>query len=103
MAKTDNIRVEIDRDNCDFKCYADKEVVETADDVMDPMLEISLDDAKKISKKAKVGDMVSVSLKLQGVWTHCPHRMPRTLFFRRSARKSAAPSIMSTLRRSTTL
>ncbi|MCR5155927.1 MAG: transcription termination factor NusA [Butyrivibrio sp.] len=62
FGKTDNIRVEIDRDNCDFKCYADKEVVETADDVMDPMLEISLDDAKKISKKAKVGDMVSVSL-----------------------------------------
>lgn len=62
FGKTDNIRVEIDRESCDFKCFAEKEVVETADDVMDPMLEISLDDAKKISKKAKVGDMVNVSL-----------------------------------------
>jgi len=62
FGRTDNIRVEIDRDNCDFKCFADKEVVETADDVMDPMIEISLDDARKINKKAKVGDMVSVSL-----------------------------------------
>ncbi len=60
--KAENIRVEVDRQSCDFKCYADKEVVETADDVMDPNLEISLDDAKKISKKAKVGDIVPVSL-----------------------------------------
>ena len=59
FGKAENIRVEVDRDNCDFKCYAEKTVVETADDVMDPMLEISLDDAKKISKKSKVGDVVN--------------------------------------------
>ncbi len=62
FGKADNIRVEVDRESCDFKCYAEKEVVETADDVMDPQIEISLDDAKKINKKAKVGDMVDVSL-----------------------------------------
>ena len=62
FGKAENVRVEVDRVNCDFKCYADKEVVETADDVMDPQIEISLDDAKKISKKAKVGDIVAVSL-----------------------------------------
>jgi N utilization substance protein A len=62
FGKAENVRVEVDRVNCDFKCYADKEVVETADDVMDPQIEISLDDARKISKKAKVGDIVAVSL-----------------------------------------
>ncbi len=62
FGKAENIRVEVDRESCDFKCYADKEVVETADDVMDPNLEISLDDARKISKKAKVGDIVAISL-----------------------------------------
>ncbi|MBP3195824.1 MAG: transcription termination/antitermination protein NusA [Butyrivibrio sp.] len=62
FGKADNVRVEVDRESCDFKCYAEKEVVETADDVMDPMLEISLDDARKISKKANVGDMIDVSL-----------------------------------------
>ncbi len=62
FGKAENIRVEVDRVNCDFKCYADKEVVELADDVMDPQLEISLDDARKISKKAQVGDIVAVSL-----------------------------------------
>ncbi|MCR5157226.1 MAG: transcription termination factor NusA [Butyrivibrio sp.] len=62
FGKAENFRVEVDRENCDFKCFADKEVVETFDDVMDPNMEISLDDAKKISKKAKVGDIISVSL-----------------------------------------
>lgn len=62
FGKAENIRVEVDRNNCDFKCYADKEVVELADDVMDPQLEICLDDAKKITKKAKVGDIVAVPL-----------------------------------------
>ncbi len=62
FGKADNVRVEVDRNSCDFKCFAEKEVVETADDVMDPQIEISLDDAKKISKKAKVGDMVDVPL-----------------------------------------
>ncbi|WP_034500489.1 transcription termination factor NusA [Butyrivibrio hungatei] len=62
FGKAENIRVEVDRENCDFKCYAEKTVVETADDVMDPMLEISLDDAKKISKKSKVDDIVNVPL-----------------------------------------
>ncbi|WP_051538121.1 transcription termination factor NusA [Butyrivibrio proteoclasticus] len=62
FGKADNIRVEINRENCDFKCYAEKEVVETEEDVMDPMLEISLDDAKKIKKSIKVGAMVDVPL-----------------------------------------
>ena len=60
FGKAENIRVEVDRNNCDFKCYADKEVVELADDVMDPQIEICLDDAKKITKKAKIGDIVAV-------------------------------------------
>ena len=62
FGKAENIRVEVDRVNCDFKCFAEKEVVELADDVMDPAIEICLDDAKKISKKAEIGDMVSVPL-----------------------------------------
>ncbi len=63
FGKADNVKVEINRETCDFCVYAEKEVVETADDVMDDMLEISLEDAKKIAKKAKVGDIVKVEIK----------------------------------------
>ena len=63
FGKADNVKVEINRENCDFKVYAEKTVVETEEDVMDNTLEIALEDAKKIAKKAKVGDIVKVEIK----------------------------------------
>lgn len=63
FGKADNVRVEIDRDTCDFLVYAEKEVVESKDDVEDPMLQISLEDAQKISVKAAVGDVIHVQIK----------------------------------------
>ena len=63
FGKADNVKVEIDRDTCDFLVYAEKEVVPTADDVEDPVLQISLDDAQKISSKASVGDVIHVEIK----------------------------------------
>lgn len=60
FGKADNVKVEIDRDTCDFLCYAEKEVVE---EVEDPVLQISLEDAKEISEGAKVGDVIRVEIK----------------------------------------
>ena len=60
FGKADNIKVEVDREKCEFKCYATKTVVETEEDVMDPAIEISLDDAKKIKKKVEVDDEIDV-------------------------------------------
>ena len=58
--RADNVKVEIDRETCDFLCYAEKEVV---DEVEDDVLQISLEDAKAISSKAKLGDMLHVEIK----------------------------------------
>ena len=63
FGRADNIKVEIDRETCDFLCYAEKEVVETADDVEDDLLQISLEDAQKIKATAKVGDIIHVEIK----------------------------------------
>ena len=63
FGKADNVKVEIDRDTCDFLVYAEKEVVSVAEDVIDPVLQISLDDAQKIAKKAAIGDMIHVEIK----------------------------------------
>ncbi len=59
FGKADNVKVEIDRNTCDYLCYAEKEVVE---EVEDPALQISLEDAKKIKSKSKVGDIVKVDI-----------------------------------------
>ncbi len=58
----DNIRVDIDRDTCEFHVIASKEVIELADDVMDPAIEISLDDAKLVKPDAVPGDIVEIEV-----------------------------------------
>ncbi|MGI6069052.1 MAG: transcription termination factor NusA [Blautia sp.] len=59
FGKADNVKVNIDPQTCDFGVYAEKTVVET---VEDPVMEISLDDAKEISKKAEIGDIIKVEI-----------------------------------------
>ncbi len=60
FGKSDNVKVEIDRDTCDFLCYAEKEVVE---EVEDDCLEISLEDAREIKSRAALGDIIHVEIK----------------------------------------
>ena len=62
FGKADNTRVTIDRETGDYRVYAEKTVVETRDDVMDPVLEIALADAVLIKKDAQVGDIVEVDI-----------------------------------------
>ena len=63
FGKADNVKVEIDRETCDFLCYAEKEVVETEEDVEDPVLQISLEKAREIFKEAEVGQIVHVEIR----------------------------------------
>ncbi len=63
FGKDENVRVEINRETCDFLVYAEKEVVPTRDDVLDDCLQIALEDALVISKKASVGDILHVEIK----------------------------------------
>lgn len=60
FGKADNVKVEIDRDTCDFFCYAEKEVVE---EVEDPVLQISLEEAREISEDAQMGEIIRVEIK----------------------------------------
>jgi len=63
FGKSDNIKVEINRETCEFLCYAEKEVVATKEDMEDECLQITLEDALKISHAAKVGDIIHVEVK----------------------------------------
>ena len=55
----DNVKVSVDRESGEMHVYATKTVVETAEN---EYLEISLADAKKISKKYDIGDIVDVEI-----------------------------------------
>ena len=60
FGKADNVKVIMDRETCDYQVLAEKTVVTT---VTDPALEISKEEAKKINKKVKVGDIVDIEIK----------------------------------------
>ena len=60
FGKSDNIKVEIDRDTCDFLCYAEKEIVE---EVEDDCLQITLEAAREMKSDAQLGDIIHVEIK----------------------------------------
>lgn len=60
FGKADNVKVNINPETCDFGVYAEKTVVE---EVEDPIVEISLANAKMIDSKYEVGDIVNIEIK----------------------------------------
>ena len=60
FGKSDNIKVNINPETCEFHVYAEKTVVE---EVEDSVLEISLANAKMMNSKYEVGDIVNIEVK----------------------------------------
>ena len=60
FGKSDNVKVVIDPDTCEFHCYQEKTVVEN---VEDPVMEISLPNAQMINRRYELGDIVQVEVK----------------------------------------
>lgn len=54
---SDNIKVIMDRETCDYSVFAEKEVVE---EVFDPAIEISLEDAEKLDSSLHLGDIAQI-------------------------------------------
>ena len=59
FGKADNVHVTIDHETCEFSVYADKTGVEV---VEDPVMEISLSNAKMMDSKYELGDIVQVPI-----------------------------------------
>ena len=56
---SDNVKVSIDPETCEFHVFQEKNVVE---EVMDPVEEISLVNAKMINSKYEIGDIVNIEV-----------------------------------------
>ncbi len=59
FGKTDNIKVIMNKETCDYKLLAEKTVVE---DVEDPLEQISVEEARDIDGKYEVGDIVQIPI-----------------------------------------
>lgn len=60
FGKSENVKVSIDPETCEFHCYQEKTVVEN---VEDPITEISLPNAQMIDTKYELGDIVQIEVK----------------------------------------
>ena len=65
FGRTENVKVIVDRDTCDYRVTAEKRIVPTQDDVQDSQMEISLEDARKQHVQGEIGDLVTVSINSQ--------------------------------------
>lgn len=60
FGKADNMKAIVDRETCEFQVYAEKEVVE---EVEDPVLQISAEEAREIDPRYVLGDLVRIEIK----------------------------------------
>lgn len=63
FGRADNVKVFMNRDTCEYNLYAEKEVVET---VEDPLMQISLEAARKINPHNYIGEIAYVPIESKG-------------------------------------
>ena len=79
----ENIKVIMDRETCDYAVYAEKEVVE---EVFDPALEISLEDAEQIDSALQIGDVAQIPIESKS-FGRIATQNAKNLIFRKSEKK----------------
>ncbi|HXB21919.1 MAG TPA: transcription termination factor NusA [Candidatus Solibacter sp.] len=63
----ENLKGELDKDSGNIRVYAVKSILPSDDDIEDPQLEISLEDAKKIDENAEIGGEVRFLKSTEGL------------------------------------
>ena len=62
FGKNDNINVRIDPETFEYSVTAEKEVVEDQADIMDPTLQVTLEEARRIDPHVVPGDIITVEI-----------------------------------------
>ncbi|MBR6398379.1 MAG: transcription termination/antitermination protein NusA [Lachnospiraceae bacterium] len=62
FGKNDNINVKIDPVTCEYSVTAEKEVVATEADIVDPTLQVTVAEARKTDPDAEEGDIITVDI-----------------------------------------
>ena len=62
FGKNDNIEVKIDPETCEDSVIAEKEVVETEEDIIDPTLQVTLEEARVTDPHVMAGDIITINI-----------------------------------------
>ena len=62
FGKTENISIHVDPETCEFSVTAEKEVVETEDDIVDKTQQLTVAEARKTDPTAEAGDIITIDI-----------------------------------------
>ncbi|HLB88537.1 MAG TPA: transcription termination factor NusA [Terriglobales bacterium] len=79
----ENLRAELDKETGKIRAFAVKTVVESPEQVEDPVLQVTLDDARKIDPKIEVGGELQITKVTEGILGRIAAQLAKQVIFQK--------------------
>ena len=79
----ENLRAELDKESGKIRAFAVKAVVETPEQVEDPLLQITVDDARKVDPSAEVGGELHIPKPTEGILGRIAAQLAKQVIFQK--------------------
>jgi len=79
----ENLRAELDKDTGKIRAFAVKTVVENPEQVEDPLLQVTLDDARKLDPKVEIGGELQIPKPTEGILGRIAAQLAKQVIFQK--------------------
>jgi N utilization substance protein A len=79
----ENLRAELDKDTGKIRAFAVKSVVESAEQVEDPLLQVTLEDARKVDPNIEVGGELQIPKVTEGILGRIAAQLAKQVIFQK--------------------
>jgi N utilization substance protein A len=79
----ENLRAELDKDSGKIRAFAVKTVVETPEQVEDPILQVTIDDARKVDPNVEVGGELQIPKATEGILGRIAAQLAKQVIFQK--------------------
>ena len=79
----ENLRAELDKETGKIRAYAVKSVVETPEQVEDPALQVTVDDARKVNPNVEVGGELLIPKETEGILGRIAAQLAKQVIFQK--------------------
>src|SRR5450755_64754 len=79
----ENLRAELDKETGKIRAFAVKTIVETPEQVEDPVLQVTLDDARKINHNVELGGELQITKQTEGILGRIAAQLAKQVIFQK--------------------
>ena len=79
----ENLRAELDKDTGKIRAFAVKTVVESPEQVEDPLLQVTVDDARKVNPQIEVGGELQIPKETEGILGRIAAQLAKQVIFQK--------------------